>query len=89
MANGHGGVRANSGNKPKQDFEKTNTVFLSAVKQVKNVETDEEARIEIAKDAANTYSEDEVINIIKELFDSYASSYTNKAIKLFEEYKKK
>jgi len=53
MANGHGGVRANSGNKPKQDFEKTNTVFLSAVKQVKNVETDEEARIEIAKDLLN------------------------------------
>jgi hypothetical protein len=54
MANGHGGVRPNSGNKSKQDFEKTNTVFLSAIKQVKNVETDEEARIELAKDLYNS-----------------------------------
>jgi hypothetical protein len=50
MANGHGGVRPNSGNKTKQDFEKTNTILLTAIKQVKNVETDEEARIELAKD---------------------------------------
>ena len=50
MANGHGGVRANSGNKSKQDYEKTNTVLLTAIKQIKNVNTDEEARIEFAKD---------------------------------------
>ena len=50
MANGHGGVRPNSGNKTKQDFEKTNNIFINAIKQVKNVETDEEARIELAKD---------------------------------------
>jgi hypothetical protein len=54
MANGHGGVRANSGNKSKQDFEKTNTVFLTAIKQVKNVNTDVEARIELAKDLYNS-----------------------------------
>ena len=50
MANGHGGARPNSGNKTKQDFEKTNNIFINAIKQVKNVETDEEARIELAKD---------------------------------------
>jgi hypothetical protein len=50
MANGHGGARPNSGNKPKQDFEKTNNIFLTAIKQVKDVNTDDEARIELAKD---------------------------------------
>ena len=50
MANGHGGARANSGNKTKQDFEKTNNVLLSAIKIIKDVTTDEEARIELAKD---------------------------------------
>ena len=54
MANGHGGVRPNSGNKSKQDFEKTNTVLLTAIKQVKNVNTDVEARIELAKDLYNS-----------------------------------
>jgi len=54
MANGHGGVRPNSGNKSKQDFEKTNTVLLTAIKQVKNVNTDVEARIELAKDLYKT-----------------------------------
>jgi septation ring formation regulator EzrA len=50
MANGHGGARPNAGNKTKQDFEKTNTILLTAIKQIKNVETDEEARIELAKE---------------------------------------
>ncbi len=50
MANGHGGARPNAGNKSKQDFEKTNTILLEAIKQLKNVETDAEARIELAKE---------------------------------------
>ena len=50
MANGHGGARPNSGNKTKQDFEKTNNIFIAAIKQVKDVNTDDEARIELAKD---------------------------------------
>jgi hypothetical protein len=50
MANGHGGARPNSGNKTKHDFEKTNYIFLSAIKIIKDVTTDEEARIELAKD---------------------------------------
>jgi len=50
MANGHGGARPNSGNKTKQDFEKTNNILLSAIKIIKDVTTDEEARIELAKD---------------------------------------
>jgi hypothetical protein len=50
MADGHGGARPNSGNKPKHDFEKTNNIFLTAIKQVKDVNTDDEARIELAKD---------------------------------------
>jgi hypothetical protein len=50
MANGHGGARPNAGNKSKQDFEKTNTILLAAIKQLKNVETDAEARIELAKE---------------------------------------
>jgi hypothetical protein len=50
MANGHGGARPNAGNKTKQDFEKTNNILLSAIKIIKDVTTDEEARIELAKD---------------------------------------
>jgi hypothetical protein len=48
MANGHVGARINAGNKEKQDFEKTNNIFIEAIKQVKNVETDDEARIALA-----------------------------------------
>jgi hypothetical protein len=50
MANGHGGKRENSGNKSKQDFEKTNNIILSAVKLIKNVETDFDAKVELVKD---------------------------------------
>ena len=50
MANGHGGARPNAGNKSKQYCEKTNTILLAAIKQLKNVETDAEARIELAKE---------------------------------------
>jgi hypothetical protein len=45
-----GGKRENAGRKPKADEQKTNTIFLEAIKRVKNVETDDEARIEMAKD---------------------------------------
>ena len=50
MANGHGGPRPNSGNKTKQDFEKTNHIFITAIKQLKSVDTDDDARIELAKE---------------------------------------
>jgi hypothetical protein len=49
MEKKHGGVRPNSGRKPIHEEEKTNGIFLTAIKQIKNVETDDEARIELAK----------------------------------------
>ena len=47
---GKGGATPGAGRKPIADEQKTNAIFLTAIKQVKNVETDEEARIELAKD---------------------------------------
>ncbi len=47
---GRGGARPGAGRKPKADEEKTNSIFLTMIKEVKNVETDDEARIELAKE---------------------------------------
>lgn len=46
----HGGKREGAGAKRKADIEKTDTIFLTMIKEVKNVESDEEARIELAKE---------------------------------------
>jgi hypothetical protein len=54
MENKHGGIRPNSGRKPVIEEEKTNSIFLSAIKLVKNVKTDDEARIALAKDLLET-----------------------------------
>lgn len=45
----HGGARAGSGAKKKADVEKANEVFLAMIKSVHCVETDEEAKQELAK----------------------------------------
>lgn len=45
----HGGARPNAGAKRKAEIEKTDAIFLSMIKEVKNVNTDEEARLELAK----------------------------------------
>lgn len=45
-----GGAREGAGRKPKADEEKTNNIFLTMIKQVKNVETDDEAKLELAKE---------------------------------------
>ena len=45
----HGGKRAGAGAKRKADIEKANEVFLSMIKSVHSVETDEEAKQELAK----------------------------------------
>ncbi len=45
----HGGARAGAGAKKKAEIEKANQVFLSMIKSVHNVETDEEAKRELAK----------------------------------------
>jgi hypothetical protein len=45
---GKGGKTEGSGRKPKADEQKTNYIFIEAIKQVKNVETDDEARIALA-----------------------------------------
>jgi len=50
---GKGGKRLGAGRKSKAEEEKTNNVFLEAIKRVKGVDTDEEARIELAKDLLN------------------------------------
>lgn len=47
---GKGGPRPNSGRKRVVDEQKSNAIFIAAIKQVKSVETDDEARIELAKD---------------------------------------
>jgi hypothetical protein len=46
----HGGARANAGRKSVAEEQKVNEIFLSALKGLKNVSTDEEAKIEFAKD---------------------------------------
>jgi len=45
----HGGARKGAGAKRKADIEKANEVFLSMIKTVHDVETDEEAKQELAK----------------------------------------
>lgn len=46
----HGGKREGAGAKRKADIEKTDAIFLTMIKEVKNVESDEQARIELAKE---------------------------------------
>lgn len=46
---GKGGARQGAGAKRKADIEKANEVFLSMIKSVHSVETDEEAKQELAK----------------------------------------
>jgi hypothetical protein len=47
---GKGGAIPGAGRKPIADEQKTNNIFLAAIKQIKSVNTDDEARIELAKD---------------------------------------
>lgn len=47
---GKGGATVGAGRKSVAEEQKSNAIFISAIKQVNNVETDEEARIELAKD---------------------------------------
>lgn len=49
-----GGARANAGRKSVAEEQKVNEIFLSALKSLKSVETDEEAKIEFAKDLLDT-----------------------------------
>jgi hypothetical protein len=46
----HGGARANSGAPRKAEVEQSNTIFLTAIKEAKNVDNDFEARKAFAKD---------------------------------------
>lgn len=46
---GKGGARQGAGAKRKADIEKANEVFLSMIKSVHDVETDDEAKQELAK----------------------------------------
>jgi hypothetical protein len=47
---GKGGATIGAGRKSVADEQKTNAIFISAIKKVSNVETDEEARIVFATD---------------------------------------
>jgi hypothetical protein len=47
--NTHGGARKGAGAKKKADIEKSNEIFLAMIKLVKDVETDEDAKLELAK----------------------------------------
>lgn len=51
---GRGGARENAGRKSVADEQKVNEIFLNALKSLKSVETDNEAKIEFAKDLLNT-----------------------------------
>ncbi|MNX23726.1 hypothetical protein D3C86_537310 [compost metagenome] len=47
---GRGGTREGAGRKPKADEEKTNSIFLAMIKDVKRVDTDDEAKQALAKE---------------------------------------
>lgn len=47
---GRGGAREGAGRKTKADEEKTNLIFLSMIKSVTKVETDDQAKQELAKE---------------------------------------
>ena len=47
---GKGGATPGAGRKSVAEEQKSNAIFITAIKQVNNVETDEEARIKLAKD---------------------------------------
>lgn len=46
----HGGKRPGAGAKRKADVEKSNEIFLKMIKDVKGVDTDEQAKLELAKE---------------------------------------
>jgi hypothetical protein len=48
---GYGGARPNAGRKSKADEEKVNNIFLTALKQVYDTETDDETKIAFIKDS--------------------------------------
>ena len=47
---GTGGARPGAGRKSVADEQKSNAIFLAAIKQLKSVDTDDDARIELAKE---------------------------------------
>lgn len=47
---GNGGARPGAGAKRKADAEKSNEIFLKMIKDVKGVDTDEQAKLELAKE---------------------------------------
>jgi hypothetical protein len=49
-----GGARANAGRKSVANEQRVNEIFLSALKSLKSVDTDDEAKIEFAKDLYNS-----------------------------------
>lgn len=69
------------------------TIFVSIFTQRDKVDKNKERRkiwIEGAEYMQKQmYREEEVENIIYELFEDYASNYTNKALEEFENFKKK
>jgi len=46
----HGGARQNAGAPRKAEVLQTNSLILSAIKELKSVESDEDARIEVIKE---------------------------------------
>ena len=47
---GTGGARPGAGRKTVADEQKSNAIFLDAIKQLKSVDTDDDARVELAKE---------------------------------------
>lgn len=47
--NTHGGARQGAGRKRKADIENANNIFLSMIKKVHSLDTDEEAKIQLAR----------------------------------------
>jgi len=54
VKNTRGGARVNAGRKSVASEQRVNDIFLSALKSIKSVETDDEAKIEFAKDLYNS-----------------------------------
>lgn len=50
----NGGARPGAGRKPVAEEKKVNEIFLSALKSLKNVDTDNDAKILFAKDLLDT-----------------------------------
>jgi len=75
---GTGGARPGAGRKSVADEQKSNAIFLAAIKQLKLVDTDDDARIELAKelmtfDRGKIFNSEHIFGKPKETIDNNIS----------------